>query len=156
MDIKEVIRSLIVEGCIEETLSAINARFAAYNAMDEVVKAALSQIASDETNHAQLAWDTLQWIIDSYPDTRTFVEEIFHSELDDGLMPDSKDGVLTPTCEDFEKKNSFRRYGILNQEDLDKVRDLGLRDIITPVFRNGFKDVTLISKHIIELNMASL
>ena len=154
MDLKEIIRSLILEGCIEETFSAIDAHLAAYNAMDDVVRVALSQIASDETKHAQLAWDTIQWISDRYPETRTFVEEVFSSELDACLVLDRKGEVLTATCEDLEKENSFRRYGILNQEDREKVRDVGLRNIITPVFRDGFKDVSLISKRIFELDMA--
>ena len=77
MDLKDIIKSVIQEGCIEETLSAIEAHFRAYYANDAVIKATLSKIASDETRHAQLAWNTIQWITERYAETQPVVKETF-------------------------------------------------------------------------------
>ena len=77
MDIMEIIRSVVHEGCIEETLSALNARLPAHNAQDATFKAALSQMATDETRHAQFAWDTIHWIIERYPDTQILLRRLF-------------------------------------------------------------------------------
>ena len=41
LDLKDIIRSVIQEGCIEETLSAIEAHFRAHYAKDAVIKATL-------------------------------------------------------------------------------------------------------------------
>ena len=155
MGLQEIIQSVIQEGCIEETLAAIEAHLAAHNAQDTAVKDALSQIASDETNHAQLAWDTIHWIIKRYPDTRTFVEEAFRASL---KQQEANDVPSPPTtiCEDSEKDASFRKYGILTRNDRNKVRKAGIQAIIEPVYHDGFKDVSLISKTIRKLNVAIL
>jgi len=156
MDLKEISRSVVQEGCIEETLSAIEAHLAAHNTQDAAVKEALSEIASDETNHAQLAWDTIHWIIERYPDTRTFVEEVFRDALKRRLIQESNDVALSPTTlsADSEKDASFRKYGLLARRDRDKVRKVGIRDIIAPVYLDGFKDVSLISKQIRKLHIS--
>ena len=159
MDLKEIIRSVIQEGCIGETLSAIEARLAAHNAQHDTIKATLSQIASDETSHAQLAWDTINWIIKRYPDTRTFVEETFRDELQRRLIPARNDVPLmhTTLCSDSsEKETSFRKYGLLVMRDRDKVREAGISDIIAPVYGAGFKDVSMISKQISQMDVATL
>ena len=155
MDLKEIIQSLIQEGCIEETLSAIDAHLAAHSAQDAAVKSALLQIASDETNHAQLAWDTIQWIIESFPDTITFVEETFRAELDRPLMWKTNDDSTTTICKVADKENSFRKYGLLSEEDQKKVNIVGLRDIIAPIYQSGFKEISLLTKKIIELDVAT-
>lgn len=51
----------LVEGCVRETYGALVARFQAENASDPELRAALRDIARDETCHAALAWDTAAW-----------------------------------------------------------------------------------------------
>ena len=153
MSVKEIIRSVIQEGCIGETLAAIEARAKTNNAKDTAVKAVLSKISTDETRHAQLAWDTIKWIIDRYPDTRTFVEKTFHFELERHARKDDSQVNVAP-CMDSEKDMYLRKYGVLVKEDRDKLREIGIRNIISPVYQSGFKDVSLISKQILKLNVA--
>jgi len=50
-----------IEGCVNETLSALVAAESAARAEDPAVKAALESIAEDEMAHAELAWRTIAW-----------------------------------------------------------------------------------------------
>jgi hypothetical protein len=50
-----------VEGCVHETLGAIVAVHQAQAAQDPKLRAAFVRIARDETRHAELAWDVLDW-----------------------------------------------------------------------------------------------
>ena len=52
-----------VEGCIFETYSALKAHYQAANAGDLQVRQLMRIVATDETNHAQLAWDVHNWLM---------------------------------------------------------------------------------------------
>lgn len=58
-----IVRTAILEGCIGETVAAIEAAEALERASDPAVKAVLEQIARDETRHATLAYKFIQWIL---------------------------------------------------------------------------------------------
>jgi hypothetical protein len=51
-----------VEGCVRETYGALVAFYQAEAATDAHVRAAMLQLAEDETRHAQLAWQVAQWL----------------------------------------------------------------------------------------------
>jgi len=57
----------LVEGCIGETLAALDAGEGASSATDPHVRAALSTIARDEARHAELAWRFLDWALAQRP-----------------------------------------------------------------------------------------
>lgn len=50
-----------VEGCVGETWGALLAMWQGERAGDPVVRAAMAQIAVDETRHAELAWEVDAW-----------------------------------------------------------------------------------------------
>ena len=158
MDLKDIIKSVIQEGCIEETLSAIEAHFRAHYAKDDVIKATLSQIASDETRHAQLAWNTIQWITEKYAETQTFVKETFRVELGRQQTPSTNEILSSSStlCTDPDKDDAFQRYGILVINDKDRVRKAGIQNIIEPVYRAGFKYFSSISDKIIKLDIDAI
>jgi hypothetical protein len=56
--------TLLREGCIGETLAAVEATEALADATDAAVRAALARISSDETRHAELAWRTAAWLVE--------------------------------------------------------------------------------------------
>ena len=60
-----IVATLVREGCIGETVAALEAAEAREHATDPVVRAVLQQIAADETRHAELAWRALRWALDS-------------------------------------------------------------------------------------------
>ena len=53
-----------VEGCIFEAFSALKAQYQTRHATDSRVRAAMKVIARDETEHAQLAWDLHNHLMD--------------------------------------------------------------------------------------------
>jgi len=52
-----------VEGCIRETLGAAQARHQARQAEDCEIRRIMSEVAEDETRHAELSWDLHDWAL---------------------------------------------------------------------------------------------
>lgn len=78
VDLRAVLEITIHEGCIGETVAAIEAAEAAERVQDPVVKAVLLRIAEDEGNHAALAWRTVQWALSlGGDDLRAHVRALF-------------------------------------------------------------------------------
>jgi hypothetical protein len=63
--VEQALATLLREGCIGETVAAIEAREALERAIDPAVREALAIIARDELRHAQLAWRTVSWLVAS-------------------------------------------------------------------------------------------
>lgn len=62
-DLISLALSTFEEGCVNETIAAIEAEVAYSLTELPLVRQTLGQIAADETRHATLAWDTLAWCI---------------------------------------------------------------------------------------------
>ncbi|KIG19472.1 putative lipoprotein [Enhygromyxa salina] len=62
-DWREVVRGLIVEACVGETLGVAEAMAAAEGASEGAVRQVLERIVADELRHAQLAWQSLEWLL---------------------------------------------------------------------------------------------
>ncbi len=61
LDLVGLAVATFVEGCVGETIAALMVTRAARNCEDATIRAGLSQIAADETRHAELAWATVAW-----------------------------------------------------------------------------------------------
>lgn len=72
-DFMTVMRGLVEEACVGETLGAAEAAEAAANCVDPVVRAILEEIAEDEARHAALAWKSLRWMLQQAPEQREWV-----------------------------------------------------------------------------------
>jgi hypothetical protein len=66
LDPIDVAVATTVEGCINETLSALVVLTERDAATDPGVRRALERIAEDEARHAALAWKTVRWLIDAF------------------------------------------------------------------------------------------
>ncbi len=51
------------EGCIVETVAALEAHVMAAQTLDPVLKRLLTALADDESRHAELAWDIVRWTV---------------------------------------------------------------------------------------------
>jgi hypothetical protein len=81
-DTRAIVRALLREGCIGETVAAVEAVEMGGRATDPVVRKVLALIARDETNHAALSWRALAWIIVS---SREEDRAAFRDELESAL-----------------------------------------------------------------------
>ena len=157
MNVKDILESVIKEGCIEETLSAIEAHFRTHYAKDLSVKKTLLKIAIDETRHAQLAWNTVKWAVNKYPKIHSFVTRTFEEEFKQ-LSTLEEEAILfsSPICESLEKDQSYRRFGALIDGDHEKIRLVGMKNVIRPVFNAGFDHFHILSSKINSLDISMI
>jgi len=62
-ELTAIVLETVVEGCIGETLAALQARAQLDATTDAAVRAALEATVEDETRHAELAWKVVAWAI---------------------------------------------------------------------------------------------
>jgi hypothetical protein len=60
-----IVRTTILEGCIGETVAAIEAAEALAHATDPAVRKTLARVTVDESRHSELAWRFAQWVLDN-------------------------------------------------------------------------------------------
>lgn len=73
---ERVLRGLVREACVNETLAAAVAGEAALRATGEDARL-LGRLAADEQRHATLAWKTLKWLLTEHPQLRLAAIEEF-------------------------------------------------------------------------------
>jgi hypothetical protein len=120
-DLRGVIGTLIREGCIGETIAAIEAMEARKVAVDPAVRAVLGKIAGDEARHAELAWLTLSWVTHHHPYANAIASEEFAAAVDEARaksLPAERDGLL--------------EYGILGAALSHQLRFAALENAIVP------------------------
>jgi hypothetical protein len=61
----EIVLTTIEEGCIGETIAALEAAEGAEHAQDPAVRVVLEQIRVDELRHSELAWRFVSWALKS-------------------------------------------------------------------------------------------
>jgi len=66
--LREIVLNTIREGCVGETIAAIEAREAAEHVTDPALSVLLLMISDDETRHAELAFRFVDWALSLAPD----------------------------------------------------------------------------------------
>ena len=98
-DLVNVVCAKVEEGCVGETLAALEAQEAAQRATDPAVQAGLEAIAFDEEQHAQLGWSVWGWALGVAADVREPSVAAFEQALRDtraGLPNDATGEQLEP------------------------------------------------------------
>lgn len=67
-DLARLVEAVVLEGCIGETVAALEASVVAAAATDPVVRGVLDRIAADEQRHAELAFRFLAWVVAAHPE----------------------------------------------------------------------------------------
>jgi len=156
LDLKGLVHSIIEEGCIEETIAAAMARYGAYTANEPTIRSALGQIGDDETRHAQLAWDTIKWIITKFPEVRVFVQDIFEVEVQNRspFIDNTFKEMPTTLCLANDINTAFRNHGLIVDEDKNMIRKYVIQNVIKPIYQEGFHDVKSISKELLKMDFS--
>jgi hypothetical protein len=79
-DFESIVMNTVLEGCIGETVAAIEARELLARAQDPSIRQVLSQIAHDEQRHADLAWQVVRWALSERPEMAVRVELLVQRE----------------------------------------------------------------------------
>jgi hypothetical protein len=98
-DLQTIVCANVEEGCVGETLAALEAQEAARRATDAAVRAALEAIAFDEEQHAQLGWAVWGWALGVAPELKGACETAFDRAIAStraGLPDDASGQELEP------------------------------------------------------------
>jgi hypothetical protein len=120
-DPSSILRAAILEGCLEETISARVAQVALDRVKDEGIRAAVTRIVADELMHAELSWRFVAWMLQTHPELKPLAAECFARALNDS-------GVLAEGDED----PLFEQYGHLMASSKRRVRETTLLKEIIP------------------------
>lgn len=121
----QILRAVIREGCIGETLAAVEAAEGRAHATDTVVKQALSRIHADETRHAELAWRTVKWAIATGLTSPTEMEREFEAAIDQALS-DAADTAR------LEGRSDLGSHGLLSPATIGEVRRVAIDSVVRP------------------------
>ncbi len=121
----DILRVVVREGCIGETLAAVEAAEGRENATDTVVKQVLSRIHDDETRHAELAWRTVKWAIGAGLTTPAEMERELLAAIDQASA-DSADMARV------QGRGDLASHGLLTPATTAEVRRVALESIVRP------------------------
>jgi hypothetical protein len=123
-DLEELVATVVREGCIGETVAAIEAREALELARDPEVRAVLARIAEDETKHAQLAWRTVAWALETGGEpARAWVHAAFEEATRGG------------EAAAFGREGELLVHGVVDEPLRARLRAAAVRDVVMPCAR---------------------
>lgn len=128
----DIVRLTIREGCVGETMAAIEAAEAASVCEEPFIRATLVQIQADELRHAELAWRFVQWALaqTTRAPERAALEAVVRAEFAAVLAELGEAAAPAPFCAPDEIVGE--RYGVLSAATRLRVRRLALREVIAP------------------------
>lgn len=126
-DVSTFVRQLIREGCVGETVAAVEAAEAEDHAQDFVVREALGVIADDENEHAELAWRTLTWAQGAFPEAQLALE----AEL---ALLERELSVPLPNV--VARDAALLAHGVVSPQLRAQLRRDTLRDAVLPCLRS--------------------
>lgn len=124
-DVTSFVRRVIREGCIGETVAAVEAGEAGARANDPVIRRALEMIAADESEHAELAWRTVKWALNTFgADVRETIREEM-ARLADEM------GAAHETRR-TERDEALLDHGVVTAEVRGSIRRAALKQVVLP------------------------
>jgi len=128
-DLRAVVLGTIAEGCIGETVAALEAAEALAHCEDGAACAVLERIAAEETRHAQLAWQFVAWALQAGPpDLAQDVRRAFA----DAALADATSGPDASPPLANERQRELARHGLLAAPLRQALRRRVLSEVIAP------------------------
>jgi hypothetical protein len=128
-DLASVVRGTIEEGCVGETIAALEAECSRDLAGHEVLRSVLDRIHRDETTHARLAFQTVAWGLVLEPALREMARDAFECTINQhrrAAVPESApDAELTP-------------HGLLSCASRRRIRDRAIDEVLAPAIEQLF------------------
>ncbi|WP_437573314.1 ferritin-like domain-containing protein [Sorangium sp. So ce887] len=120
---RAILVTTLREGCIGETIAAIEAAEAALHATDPAIRRALEQIAEDETRHAELAFRFAAWAIERDPSLASAVVDELAAAASEPAAPGEAD------------RGGLLGFGVLSPQHRREIRQRALAQVIAPCAR---------------------
>jgi hypothetical protein len=122
-----IMKLVLREGCLGETVAALQAVEAAGMATEPAVKSTLSRIARDEQAHAELAFKFLAWALtQSSPETCAKLENEAQRALDEFEAA----ALAQPSVP---QRDSLASDGIIGAEALRTIHLSAVREVVEPL-----------------------
>jgi hypothetical protein len=126
----DIVRTAIIEGCIGETVAAVETAEALACAEDESVRTALVRAAADEIRHAELVWRFVRWAVEpGNPRLRKHIAQCFAEATKAEQCSASAKPVSSASTERLEA------HGLLASETRLEIRRRVIREIVEPSAR---------------------
>jgi hypothetical protein len=123
-DLAAVAAESALEGCVGETVAAVQAQVSLLRATDPAVREVLAVTVEDETRHAELAWRFLAWALEvGGPDVRERVMRAFAGFRPAPPTPENLDGV---------DLGLFEAHGRMVAGEARAIADQALADVVRP------------------------
>jgi hypothetical protein len=119
----QTVLACVREGCIGETLAALELTTLADACTDPRLAASLRMIADDEARHAALAWRFVQWALVREPGLAPQVAATFERAVGSELQIESFDA---------HERELLRAHGCLPIDERRQLERAGLRDLVQP------------------------
>jgi hypothetical protein len=126
-DLVAIVIGTVREGCVGETLAALEAAEALQHCEDAAARPVLARIAAEEARHAQLAWRFVAWALqtqrsDASLELRQHVGAAFAAELS---ATDGKSAIGSFDAE-------LARHGLLSTPVRRALRERALQEVVAP------------------------
>jgi hypothetical protein len=129
----EVLRLAVREGCIGETVAAVQASEAYAHASDAGVRRALFDIQRDEARHAELAFRFVRWALESDANLQAIVVDELESAQRRASQLRSSDVAADPQCV---------AHGLLPTAHLVNLEQRVVDDVVTLLLRELVAETT--------------
>ncbi len=123
MSLEQIVLNTIREGCVGETVAAIEAREAAEHAADPALRSLLLTISEDETRHAELAFRFVQWAL---AEGGAALERSVRAEFSALAAEPTFEGAPTPHGQ------LLLEHGIVPEAMRQVIRARAISDVIVP------------------------
>jgi len=133
-DLGSIVVAAIEEGCIGETIAALEAAETLAHCVEPEARRVLEQISRDETEHARLAWRFVAWALAAAPDVvREAARQAFWGELerDAPLEPESSAGL----------ERELLRRGLMSGATRARLRSRVAREVVAPCAEALFRSL---------------
>lgn len=128
LNARDVLALVLLEGCIGETVAAMEASIAARRCKDPHTRNVLERIARDEEAHSDLAWRFVRWALIKDPTLREEVQATFASLS--RCATDVPASAAQPAR--AEPAHDSSAYGFVSPSEREQLRERAIGEIILP------------------------
>jgi hypothetical protein len=123
-DLTSIVLDTIAEGCIGETVAALEAAEALSHCEDSAAREVLQRISVEEGRHAELAWQFVSWALETGPES---LKERVRSAFVEALAGARREPVhMTP------RDRELLRHGLVSEALRGPLRAGVLAEVVAP------------------------